>query len=218
MANKTPDNGAGFTLVELMVTLAVLGILAGLTASSFRGTFSRWDAKQAANSAAGIFKKARNKAMSRGEVILARVATNGTGAVDLFVSTQNTSICSVATAANNSFASYDPSDHSSQTQLYGQDPDPNSPMMLCFTPDGRLLGNNGNRLISQEKNCGSVGRGYRLWMANRSWNGKNPFSSNVTLEQCVTNNKQRKARTQGRTQADFWVVRIPTHGIPNVIQ
>lgn len=57
----------GMTLVELVVVLAVLGILAAVIGPSVNGAIKRERRRQVASDVANVFREARNQAMSRGE-------------------------------------------------------------------------------------------------------------------------------------------------------
>jgi len=56
----------GFTLVELVVTIAVLAIVLAIAAPSFQGMIERWRARQAAESLSSTLYYARSEAIRRG--------------------------------------------------------------------------------------------------------------------------------------------------------
>lgn len=77
----------GFTLVELMIAVAIIAILAGFMAPSVSTYMRRSRGKAAASKVAGVFRWARSQAMTRGQVILVDVTTrggNGNGALTVF--------------------------------------------------------------------------------------------------------------------------------------
>lgn len=91
----------GFTLVELMIAVAIIAILAGFLAPSVMTFVRRTKGKTAARDVANTLRLAHNQAKSRGEVILAHIAVDGGndysgdavtgGKIELF-RTQNDSI------------------------------------------------------------------------------------------------------------------------------
>jgi prepilin-type N-terminal cleavage/methylation domain-containing protein len=80
----TKKSTRGFTLVELMVVVAIIAILATISTPNLFGFVKRTKARDGANAVASYLQNARDQAMSRGEVVLLRVvSTNG----DLEIST-----------------------------------------------------------------------------------------------------------------------------------
>lgn len=77
----------GFTLVELMIAVAIIAVLAGFMAPSVSTYMRRSRGKAAASKVAGVFRWARSQAMTRGQVILVDVTTrgaDGNGALTVF--------------------------------------------------------------------------------------------------------------------------------------
>jgi prepilin-type N-terminal cleavage/methylation domain-containing protein len=71
----------GVTLVELMIVIALIGILAALATPTIRRTQERASARQVGSQIANDLRTARNQAMSRGEALWVSVASgNGTDA------------------------------------------------------------------------------------------------------------------------------------------
>lgn len=59
----------GFTLIELMITVALLGILATLALPAFQGSMDRQRIQSAANSLSVAFATARSESVKRGRTV-----------------------------------------------------------------------------------------------------------------------------------------------------
>lgn len=59
----------GFTLMELMVVIAIVGVLAGLALPSFRGTIQRAESKAAGTAFYGALQRARSEAIARNTAV-----------------------------------------------------------------------------------------------------------------------------------------------------
>lgn len=68
----------GFTLIELMVTLAILAILAMVALPSFRDTIRRNEVNTASNALLAGISYARSEAIDRGQVVTMCPSTDGT--------------------------------------------------------------------------------------------------------------------------------------------
>ena len=71
---------SGVTLVEVIIVIAVAGILAAISAPSIFGAIRRERAKQVASSVANQLREARNQAMARGEALRVVIETSPDGA------------------------------------------------------------------------------------------------------------------------------------------
>nr|WP_218945501.1 MULTISPECIES: GspH/FimT family pseudopilin [unclassified Acinetobacter] len=60
---KSVQKNKGFTLIELMVTIAVLGIIATIAAPSFGNMLTQQNLKKSTNELIGVLQQARSKAV-----------------------------------------------------------------------------------------------------------------------------------------------------------
>lgn len=68
----------GFTLIELMVTVAIVAILTSLAMPSMRAFIGKWQMSNALNAYNGSLQLARSEAIKRGRVARMCRTTNGT--------------------------------------------------------------------------------------------------------------------------------------------
>lgn len=69
----------GFTAIELLITIAILGVLAALASPSLRDTVERWRVRQALEGMTATVYYARSEAIKRGGNITIRKEANNTG-------------------------------------------------------------------------------------------------------------------------------------------
>lgn len=69
----------GFTAIEILITIAILGVLAALAGPSFKDTLERWRVRQAVESMTATVYYARSEAIKRGGNIVIRKEPNNTG-------------------------------------------------------------------------------------------------------------------------------------------
>jgi len=79
MRRHHPDSTRGFTMVELMVTLAVLAILLAMAVPSFRDFAERSALRGAADNVIGVIAVAREDAVKRDSLVRVDFKAVGTG-------------------------------------------------------------------------------------------------------------------------------------------
>lgn len=68
----------GFTLIEMMVTVAVLAIIVSIAAPSFNGFFDRYRVKRAADTLSAFLINAKSEAIKRNKNVSAVITGSGT--------------------------------------------------------------------------------------------------------------------------------------------
>lgn len=74
MIRRSNSNQRGFTLIEIMIVVAILGIAAGISAPSFIAMYARYELNQASSGLYNRLLFARSAAISRNAMIVATPA------------------------------------------------------------------------------------------------------------------------------------------------
>lgn len=76
----SPRSVKGFTAIELLVTIAILGVLAAIAAPSFKPLFERWRVLQTTESLKSSLMLARSEAIKQGgQIVIQKIANNTDG-------------------------------------------------------------------------------------------------------------------------------------------
>jgi prepilin-type N-terminal cleavage/methylation domain-containing protein len=153
--------GRGFTLLELMVTIILIGILLVMSLPSITGMMRDRRTNQAAQEAAILYRRARATALGRGGAVLVRYATDATsprgrvevrealavGGANQCANSPSTSCLQTswapASANNNLIATFDPALLGAYDNVRldffrgGAASAESSPADVCFSPLGR---------------------------------------------------------------------------------
>lgn len=77
-ARRAAAGASGFTAIELMVTIAILGVLIALAAPSFASILESWRVRQAVEDLQSTLYFARSEAIRRGGKVVIQKISNGT--------------------------------------------------------------------------------------------------------------------------------------------
>ncbi|MFB6264295.1 MAG: Tfp pilus assembly protein FimT/FimU [Bradymonadaceae bacterium] len=191
----------GFTLAELLVTLALVSVLAGLAVPSVENSLERAEARRVARQVANSFREARNQAMSRAQVVLAEVVTANQGQIVLYRTTNQATSCREANKNKaTEVARTTVREISGDIGILGHAT--GQPEWLCFAPDGRVLNLDGN--IVDGPLC--EGANFRMWIGNKD------LKVESIHKKCPSSKSERREQDRERTMANFWVVHVPFNG------
>lgn len=212
----------GFTLVELMITLALVAILVAVTLPSMSRTMERIDSRSTARTLANVFRQARDQAMSRGEVMLVEIEPNTNhGQLTMYRTNTRELRCNgVDTGDVTQVGDTTTVDQlSSDMEIRGvaQSSAGGSPDWLCFSPEGTVHDPGGD--VIQHANCEN--ENFRMWIADRNAVLADAASTANTTEADMTgcpsagsswSEAERREVRNGRYLASLWVIDVPFNG------
>jgi type IV fimbrial biogenesis protein FimT len=135
---------AGFTLLEILIACAIVGILAALAVPSFQLWIARQQLRQATTELAGNFTMARTAAMSRGSAITVTTAmTAGKATVtfggNVFKPVTLSERVTNITAATVAFNPYGGRSGGAANTLIVVTPSVGNAYSVAVTPSGRVF-------------------------------------------------------------------------------
>jgi prepilin-type N-terminal cleavage/methylation domain-containing protein len=146
-SSLSPNNRAGFTLLEALVVVAIIGISAAIAAPALMEAMADRRAGEATHSLVRLGARARTEAMAYGRAHLIVYSNNANGSADLWRGNLNlcdgvnwTTIVAGGCAGNRNclerldMAAYTYPTHSVRMRLPGA-----GAQSLCFQPDGEML-------------------------------------------------------------------------------
>lgn len=141
-----PRNHRGFTLVELMVTIAIIGVALAVTLPQVGQAMRDRRVQQAAVTFMDAFRTARTRSMMRGRAHLVVVDVSGAALAQRVVESIDSSSCRLANwasaTATRTLASIDfaaPGYARDQLTMAVQTPPSARHLEMCYTPTGRLF-------------------------------------------------------------------------------
>jgi len=208
----------GFTLVELMITVALIALLVAVSTPTMTRTMERIDSRSTARSLANVFRQARNQAKSRGEVVLVRIQQNvDRGRLSIHRTDDQALRCSGIDPGNDTTQVGEATtvrELSGEMEIRGVATE--TPEWLCFTPEGTMLDSDGD--VIDHQNCS--GENARIWIANRGASMSDAANtvgvSEDQLTGCpsgpITDESELRKIRDARYLASLWLIDVGFNG------
>lgn len=225
---RHPRHLAGFTMVELMVVVAIIAMLAAFATPTLSRATQRGAVREAVRAFAGVLRNARTQAMARGEVVLVRVDP---GAPATLVTVQRAPIVAGSPARSCLQTIGIPAGATVQT-LDAKTFDPNvelkehtiganmqrAAVTLCMSPDGRVIQQDSGQPVTSNFLSG----GYAAVFRRNDTPGAEPagypgaISTIVPAVGATPDDAARAEQKVNRDLFDIHVVEMSFNGAINV--
>lgn len=161
---KKPREQSGFTLLELMITLTIAGILIGIAIPSFISTISGNRLTTYTNELVTAINLARNESIKRGEIVVVRkMGTNWDDGWRVFVDVDRSTASNKNTyqaGANSTLCESGEDcllrDFSALPSPYTLDGDNNFSNFISYKPSGELNIGSGNFVVCDNSDSDNV--------------------------------------------------------------
>lgn len=225
----------GFSLVELMIVVAIIGILAAVSAPALNRILERAAAKDSATTLANMLRTARIQAMTTGSAVIVDINPNNAAQ---FVALRQANVGTIAdpviarsclqvTLANIPTSpvrssigrnAWDPNINVLGMASEGSAQPNNNPVRLCFSPDGSIQNLGGAPVSTSFQGCV---RGFYMVVARRQSIAQleSPFPSGNGILCAGTSNETVQSNTRlNREFNDLYIIEAYYNGFITVTQ